>query len=113
MSSAASGSCDGGLDAIASEFFIADRWAQLKLQKDKILEFILGDCIPVLSALKPERRDLLCLEVLGSSAIAEECSLFGPSMPFNDVYGHEQNILSEEGFGYLLTLALRVQQGGT
>ena len=102
-----------GLDDVAQQIFLADRWAQLKASKDKLLLFILQACAPFLAALQPDRRDLVCLEVIGSTSISEECSLFGPSIPYNDLYGRQHDVLGDEGFAHLLELSLRVQQGGT
>ena len=93
--------------------FLPDRWELLKTSKDNLLLFILEACAPFLGPLQPERRDLVCLEVIGSSSIAEECSTFGPSMPYSDTYGPDQDILTEQGFAHLLTMALRVEEGGT
>ena len=113
MSAEASRLEEAGLHEVAEELFLADRWAQLQQEKNALLRTMLLCCAPFLAALESERRDLMMVEVIGSQAISEECSVRGASIPFSDMFGEDQDVLTDAGFCYLITLALRIQVGGT
>ena len=97
----------------AVDLFLQDRWRRLTMDHNSYFLRLLEDCAGCLQIMQPSRRDLVFLEVSDGVSISEEASAYGPAMPFADQFGDNQCITTEAGYTYLLSLALRLQEGST